>query len=226
MRWFSITLLLTRVLPQFVPLFEQSGAALPDATRLLITAGALVSDYGLFALAVLGVLGIGARIALRRPSTRLMLDRLVLRLPVVGALAGEVMAARFTRTLGALLSNGVPLIGALSIVQEVIGNRAGMAAVADATMSAKDGAGLSRSLERAGIFPPRTVHLLRLGEETAQLGQMALRAAAIHEETTRIGLQRLVALLVPFITVVMGAVILAIVSALLLAMLGLNDLAT
>ncbi len=222
----SVTLLLTRVLPQFVPLFEQSGAALPDATRLLIASGALVSDYGLFALAAFGLLAIGARVALRRPSPRLMVDRLVLRLPVVGGLACEVMAARFTRTLGTLLSNGVPLIGALGIVQEVIGNRAGMAAVANATTSAKDGAGLSRSLETAGIFPPRTVHLLRLGEETAQLGAMALRAAAIHEEKTRLGVQRLVALLVPLITVVMGAVILAIVSALLLAMLGLNDLAT
>ena len=75
------------------------------------------------------------------------------------------------------------------------------------------------------MFPPRTIHLLRLGEETAQLGAMSLRAADIHEEKTRLGVQRLVALLVPAITVVMGAAIAGIVSALLLAMLGLNDLA-
>ena len=71
----------------------------------------------------------------------------------------------------------------------------------------------------------RTIHLLRLGEETAQLGPMALRAAEIHEERTRLGVQRLVALLVPAITIVMGAAIAGIVSSLLLAMLGLNDLA-
>jgi general secretion pathway protein F len=75
------------------------------------------------------------------------------------------------------------------------------------------------------VFPPHTIHLLRLGEETARLGAMALRAAEIHEENTRLGLQRLVALLVPSITVVMGAAIAGIVSSLLLAMLGLNDLA-
>ncbi len=94
-----------------------------------------------------------------------------------------------------------------------------------ATLSAKGGAGLSRPLAEAGVFPARTIHLLRLGEETAQLGPMALRAAEIHEETTRLGVQRLVALLVPAITIVMGAAIAGIVSSLLLAMLSLNDLA-
>jgi general secretion pathway protein F len=127
--------------------------------------------------------------------------------------------------LGTLLLNGVPLIGALAIVRDAIGNLAAVAAVDLATLSARGGAGLSRPLGAAAIFPPRTIHLLRLGEETAQLGAMALRAAEIHEEAARIGIQRLVALLVPVITVLMGAVIAGIVSSLLLAMLSLNDLA-
>ena len=221
----SIVLLLTQVLPQFIPLFEQNGAALPGPTQVLVTAGNLVSAYGVYALIALAVLGLVLREALRRPGPRLALDRLVLRLPVVGALSKEVMAARFTRTLGTLLTNGVPLIAALGIVQDAIGNLAGVAAVERATLSAKGGAGLSRPLDESGVFPPRTIHLLRLGEETAQLGAMSLRAADIHEEKTRLGVQRLVALLVPAITVVMGAAIAGIVSALLLAMLGLNDLA-
>jgi len=221
----SIVLLLTQVLPQFIPLFEQNGATLPGPTQVLVSAGNLVSAYGVYALIALAVLGLVLREALRRPGPRLVLDRLLLRLPVVGALSKEVMAARFTRTLGTLLTNGVPLIAALGIVQDAIGNLAGVAAVDRATLSAKGGAGLSRPLDEAGVFPPRTIHLLRLGEETAQLGAMSLRAADIHEEKTRLGVQRLVALLVPAITVVMGAAIAGIVSALLLAMLGLNDLA-
>jgi general secretion pathway protein F len=98
-------------------------------------------------------------------------------------------------------------------------------AVDAATVSARGGAGLYRPLGEAGIFPTRTIHLLRLGEETAQLGAMSLRAAEIHEEAARIGVQRLVSLLVPAITILMGAVIAGIVSSLLLAMLSLNDLA-
>ena len=220
----SIALLLTQVLPQFVPLFEQGGAALPTPTRLLIAAGDLVSEWGLPALLAFAVLLLLARQALRRPGPRLLADGLLLRLPVLGALVREVVAARLTRTLGTLLVNGVPLVGALGIAREAVGNAAGAAALDRATLAVRNGAGLARSLEESGVFPARTVHLLRLGEE-AELGPMALRAAAIHEDKARLGLQRLVSLLVPAITVVMGAAVAAIVAALLLAMLGLNDLA-
>ena len=221
----SITLLLTVVLPQFVPLFEQNGAKLPASTQMLVDLGALVSNDGLYALAVTLLLLLAARQALRRPGTRLAMDRLLLHLPIIGSLARETLAARFNRTLGTLLLNGVPLIGALGIVRDAVGNLAGVAAVDAATISARGGAGLAGALEQSGVFPPRTVQLLRLGEETAQLGAMALRAAEIHEESARIGVQRLVALLVPAITILMGAVIAGIVSSLLVAMLSLNDLA-
>ena len=221
----SIVLLLTQVLPQFVPLFEQNGAALPQSTQILIALGDLGANSGRFALGALLGAGVAPRLALRRPGPRLAMDRLVLRLPVLGSLSREVLAARFTRTLGTLLTNGVPLIAALGIVQEAVGNTAGVAAIEAATRSAKGGAGLSRPLGEARIMPARTIYLLRLGEETAQLGPMALRAAEIHEEKTRLGIQRLVSLLVPVITIVMGAAVAGIVSSLLLAMLSLNDLA-
>lgn len=221
----SVVLLLTEVLPQFVPLFEQNGAVLPRPTQIMIDLGAFVADYGLWMLLGLILAGLGARAMLRRPGPRLFADRLLLRLPVAGGLAREVLAARLTRTLGTLLGNGVPLIAALGIVRGVLGNQAGVLAVDRATASARNGAGLSGPLDEAGVLPPRTIHLLRLGEETAQLGPMALRAAELHEEATRLGMQRMVALLVPAITIVMGAVIAGIISSLMLAMLSLNDLA-
>ena len=221
----AIVLLLTEVLPQFTPLFEQNGAALPRSTQLLIDAGAIISHDGLWILLALFGLGLLLRQAWRNPGARGHIDRLLLRLPILGTLVSEVMASRFTRTLGTLLLNGVPLIAALGVVRDVIGNRAGLAAIERATESAKGGAGLSRTLGESGIFPARMIHLLRLGEETAQLGPMALRAAEIHEDSTRVRVQRLVALLVPVITVVMGMAVAGIVSSLLLAMLSLNDLA-
>ena len=220
----SIALLLTQVLPQFVPLFEQNGAALPGPTRVLIAAGDLVSNYGIHALVGLLVLGLVIGQALKRPGPRLMMDRFMLRLPVLGGLAREVIAARFTRTLGTLLNNGMALVGALGIARDTVGNTAAMAAIDRATQEVKAGGGLALGLGASGVFPARTVHLLQLGEEAA-LGDMALRAAAIHEEKSRLGLQRLVALLVPAITIIMGAAVASIVSALLLAMLSLNDLA-
>ena len=221
----AIALLLTQVLPQFVPLFEQNGAALPRPTRILIATGDFATNYGLWVLLAVALLALAVRQALTRPSVRLRADRLLLHLPVIGRLAREAMAARFSRTLGTLVINGLPLIAALDIVRETLGNLAAVAVVDVATQSAKGGAGLSRPLGESGLFPVRTIYLLRLGEETAQLGQMALRAAEIHEENTRLGVQRLVSLLVPVITIVIGAVIAGIVASLLLAMLSLNDLA-
>jgi general secretion pathway protein F len=221
----SISLLLTQVLPQFVPLFEQNGARLPQATEIMIDLGAFVSQYGLAMLAGLLLMGFGLHAALRHPGPRAVADRLLLRLPVIGGLAQEVMAARFSRIFATLLQGGVPLIAALAVVQEALGNGAGAAAVAAASAAAKGGGNLADTLEAAGVFPLRMIHLLRVGQETGRLGPMAQRAAEIHEEATRIGVQRLLALLTPAITIVMGAAIAGIVTSLLLAMLSLNDLA-
>jgi general secretion pathway protein F len=221
----AVMLLLTEVLPQFVPMFEQSGVALPASTQFLIDAGNLVQADGLLMLLGLLVVLLLARAALRQDAVRLVVDRVLLRLPIVGDLTREVLAARFSRVLGTLLLNGVALIPALGIVRDAMGNRAGQAAVESASLAARGGGALSPELDATGVFPPRTVHLLRLGEETAQLGAMALRAADIHENRTRLATQRLTALLVPAITILMGIAVGGIVASLMTAMLSLNDLA-
>ncbi len=221
----SIVLLLVQVLPQFTPLFAQNGVALPGPTQFLVDAGHVLSAYGLQTSLALLVAGLLIRQALRRAGPRLAADRLLLRLPIVGVMLKEVLAARFSRTFGTLLVNGVPLVAALDVARDTIGNRAAVAAVEQATRAARGGEDLSITLRNAGVFPLRLPTLLRLGHETAQLGPMALRAAEIHEEASRLGLQRLVSLLVPAITIIMGAAIAGIVASLLLAMLSLNDLA-
>ncbi|MBV8889096.1 MAG: type II secretion system F family protein [Alphaproteobacteria bacterium] len=221
----SIFFLLDYVLPQFVPIFEQAGAELPVATRVLIALGAVVGAGGPWLLlgAVAAVLAV--RRLLTRPALRLKADRLWLRLPAVGPLLRETLAARLTRTLGTLLQNGVALIPALGIAKETLVNAAAASAVEAAAAKAKGGAGLARPLGEAGVFPARTIHLLQLGEEAAQLAAMALKAADIHEEQARLVAQRLVALAVPIITITMGLAVAGIIGALLTAMLSLNDLA-
>ena len=222
----AVVLLLTEVLPQFVPMFQQSGVALPASTQFLMTAGDVVQHDGLLMLLVLAALGVAARIALRQNRVRLAVDRTTLRLPLIGALTREVLAARFTRVLGTLLQNGVALIPALAIVRDAMGNRAARSAVEQASVTARGGGSLTRELETAAVFPSRTIHLLRLGEETAQLGGMSLRAADIHEERTRLATQRLTALLVPAMTILMGVAVGGIVASLMTAMLSLNNLAS
>jgi general secretion pathway protein F len=221
----SIFLLLDYVLPQFTPIFEQAGAELPAATRVLMTLGTVVGTAAPWLLLTLLAGALVARELLARPTYRLKFDRMLLHLPVAGGLLRETLAARFTRTLGSLLQNGVPLIPALGIARDALGNLAAAAVVDAAAVGAKGGAGLARPLAAAGLFPARTIHLLQLGEEAAQLASMSLKAAEIHDEQARLMVQRLVALAVPTITIVMGLAVAGIISALLTAMLSLNDLA-
>ena len=221
----SIMLLLDYVLPQFAPIFEQAGAQLPAATRALMTLGAMAGAGTPWLLLIFLAGGLVIRQLLARPGYRLRVDLWLLRLPIVGGLLRETLAARLTRTLGSLLQNGVPLIPALGIAKDALGNLAAAAAVEAAALGAKGGAGLARPLAAAGLFPARTIHLLQLGEEAAQLSSMALKAADIHDEQARLMMQRLVALAVPLITIAMGLAVAGIVSALLTAMLSLNDLA-
>lgn len=221
----SVVLLLQYVLPQFAPIFEQAGAKLPASTRALMMLGEVIGSAGPWLLLLLLAAGLIARQLLAQPYYRERADRLLLHLPIIGTLMRETLAARLTRTLGTLLQNGVPLIAALGIARDALGNLAAAAAVDAAALAAKSGGGLARPLAEAGLFPARTIHLLQLGEEAAQLSAMALKAAEIHDEQAREMMQRLVALAVPTITIVMGLAVAGIVGALLTAMLGLNELA-
>jgi general secretion pathway protein F len=221
----SVVLLLGYVLPQFTPLFEQAGAQLPTSTRMLIAAGAAVEAAWPWVLLGIIIAALVLRRLLAQPLYRTKLDRVLLYLPVVGKLLRETVAARLTRTLGSLLQNGVPLIAALGIAKDALGNLAAGAAVDSAAIAAKGGAGLTRPLAESGLFPARTIQLLQLGEETAQLASMALKAAEIHEEQAQLLMQRLVALAVPIVTIAMGFAVAGIVGSLLTAMLSLNDLA-
>jgi general secretion pathway protein F len=222
----SIIFLLDYVLPQFTPIFEQSGAQLPTATRVLMATGTVVGAASPWLLAAALIAGVVIRHLLTMPAYRIRFDRLLLRLPIAGTLLRETLAARLTRTLGNLLENGVALIAALGIAKDALGNLAAAEAVEVAALKAKGGAGLSRPLAATAIFPARTIQLLQLGEEAAQLAAMSLKAADIHEEQARLMMQRLVALAVPTITIVMGLAVAGIISALLTAMLSLNDLAS
>jgi general secretion pathway protein F len=221
----TIVLLLTYVLPQFTPIFEQAGAQLPGPTQFLVAAGAVLRADGVLILIALLATFLLIRQIWRQPRARLLIERSALRLPILGVMIRRIQAARLTRTLGTLLRNGVGLVPALAIARDVVGSRLAAQIVDTAAEKVRAGARLSGALSLGQFFPAQTIQLLQLGEETGRLGEMALRAATIHEDQVQQSMQRLVALLVPVITIVMGLVVAGIVSSLLLAMLSLNDLA-
>lgn len=221
----TIVLLLTYVLPQFTPIFAQAGAQMPLSTRALIAAGAFLRDDGALLLLVTLTLVLLGHHKLQDAPTRLVWEHAILRVPVLGTLIRRAEAARLMRTLATLLRNGVGLVPALGIAREVLARLTAVRLIDKAIVEVKSGTRLATALASGEFFPVHTIHLVQLGEETGRLADMAQRAADIHEEQVQHTTERLIALLLPVITIVMGLVVAGIVGSLVVAMLSLNDLA-
>ncbi|MEJ1970184.1 MAG: type II secretion system F family protein [Rhizomicrobium sp.] len=220
-----ILVMLLFVIPQFEDMFADMGGKLPFATAMIVAASHFVRTYGLFLLLGLVGLAVVMRQWLRQPAMRQMADRVALRLPLLGELLVASDTARFARTLASLVDSGVPLVTALNIACRVIGNRHMAKAVARVADQVKEGGGLTRPLAAAGVFPKLALSFVRTGEETAQLGLMLDRLADVLDRDLRVATQRLMAIVTPLITVVLGLTVAAVIASIMSAILGINDLA-
>jgi len=220
----SLAVLLAFVVPQFEQMFRDAGHALPLATRLLVGLSHLARDWGWAALLLLLASLIWLRWRLADPVARLKLDASLLRLPLAGSLATGLATERGARALGTLLSGGVALPRALELASAVTGNRAVGQALADAGLAVTEGKRLSVTLVASGRFAPVTVELVKVGEETGRLADLLLRAADAEGRNAKATIDRLVALLVPGLTLLLGLIVGAVVIAVLSAVVGLYDL--
>ncbi len=215
----SVVILLAVVVPQFEPIFEQSGKALPLVTEVVLGAGAFMRAY--WWAIVLGGVAVVFLVSkrLESPEAKLGWDRNVLRLPVVGDLAAKVETARLARTLGTLLKNGVSLVNALSIARDTMGNTFMAAGLAEVARELKTGRGFAKPMMETRRFPPFAVHMIQVGEETGRLDRMLLDVADVYDKEVARAVKRSLALLEPamilFLTFVVGAVILSILAAML-----------
>jgi general secretion pathway protein F len=221
----SVLILLTVVVPQFQQLFEDAGEALPVATQIVIGVGDGIRDYWwLGALIVFGVT-LFMKQQLSRPQSRERWDSVFLRTPLLGDLVAKVEMARFSRTLGTLLKNGVPLLSALTIVKETMTNRVMANAVNEVADNLKAGEGLAEPLMEAGAFPRLAVHMIRVGEETGQLQDMLLQVADTYDGEVQSTVARLLSLLEPILILGLGVIIAGIIMSILVAILSINNLA-
>ena len=220
----SILVLLTVVVPQFEPLFESAGAELPLLTRVVIAAGDGAQHYWWLILLALAALVWLVRRQLREPQSRARIDRVALRVPLLGTLLAKIDTARLARTLGTLLANGVPLLNALAIARETLGNAVLREALSETATAVKEGRGLADPLARAGPFPPLAIHLLSVGERSGHLDAMLLKIAEIFDRETRSTIERMMTLMVPVLTIVLGALIATIIGAVLAAILSAYQL--
>ena len=220
----SVMLLLIFVVPQFSQMFEQSGKALPVATQIVITAGDLLRHYW-WAIAI-GLFGVYRYFTwqMGRPESRFVWDGRLLRLPLAGDLLTKIEIARFARTLGTLLANGIPLLAALTIVKETVGNSVIAAGLEAAREQLKAGQGLSKPLMAQGVFPQLAVHMVGVGEETGHLDEMLTRVADVYDREVSLAVKRMLALLEPVMILGLGLVIGGIILSILMAILKVNSL--
>lgn len=221
----ALAVLLLVVVPRFAPLFAQAQAALPASTRLVLALAEFLAAWGSELALALAVALFALLVALRRPRPRLVLDRALLRVPLVAKLARERASAEAMRGLATLLKGGLDLASALPLVRELVSNRAVRAALEETMRAVREGRPLWRALSEADVLAPLAVRLLRVGEESGRLAEVAEYLAEAFEERVASRLARLVALVEPLVIVTLGLLVGGIVVSILSAVIAVNDLA-
>lgn len=222
----SVGMLFVVVVPEFKPMFAEAGQSLPPMTAAVVAISDALGAWWWAGLLAAAALAAGLAIAARDPAARTAWDRLWLRVPLFGDLTRKIETARFARTLGTLLRNGVAVLTAMSIARQGIANRHLAAALPAAIDSVKQGRDLATPLARTGMMPDLALQLLRVGDETGKPDDMLLKVADIYEQETEQTIGRMLAMLGPAITILLGVVIAGVIGSILTAILSIYDLAT
>jgi general secretion pathway protein F len=220
----AIVFLMTFVIPRFAIIFADMGQAIPLPTQLLLSTSLVLQSYWwVGALVVVGAI-MSWRLWTGTAEGRLQWDRLLLRVPLVGSLMIKVETARFARTFGTMLRSGVPVLGALAVVGDIMTNQIVGRAVHRLSDTVKRGGTVAAAMQEHTPFPALAIHMVRVGEETGRLEDMLLKTADTVEAEVRGELRRVIGLLEPAIILAMGVVVAFIVVAMLLAIFSINEI--
>ena len=206
------------IVPVFAKMFSDLGAELPEPTLIILGLSDFINDY--FWFMILGVLALVAAVKLygRTSKGRLNLDKLKLMLPAVGNLIRKSSVARFSRTLGTLISSGVSILDALDTTARTAGNRVVHDAIKKATVSIAEGDTITGPLKESGVFPPMVIQMISVGEKTGGLDEMLNKISDFYDEEVDAAVTALTSMIEPVVIVVMGAVIGGILIAMYLPM--------
>jgi len=215
--------LMVVVVPKITSIFQDMGKTLPWNTQLLIFTSELVGSYW-WALIILGGLGYwGYRRWSRKPKGRATVDRLRLKLPLIGPLVRYVGVARFARTLATMLAAGVPVLSALEITKKVLNNTVLEKVVEDARDAIREGESIATPLKRSGQFPSLMVHMVSVGERSGQLEAMLENVATAYERDVEGKVARLTTVLSPLLIVCMALAVVFIVFSVLQPIMDMQN---
>jgi len=208
-----LTLLLVMVIPKFKEVFAGMGVKMPGFTLFVLAISDAVRLHFIQTLCGVSVVVVAFVLSVKTKIGRHIWDKVKLKVPVFGPVVSKVGIARFTRTLGTLVSSGVPILQALTIVKETAGNVIISAAISGVHESVKEGETITAPLEASGVFPPMVVSMVDVGEQTGALPEMLLKIADNYDEEVDNAVEAMTSLLEPimiiFLAVVVGSIVIA-----------------
>ena len=216
--------LVSFVIPTVSGIFEEMNQVLPLPTMILLGVSSFMKKAWIYLIFVIIGLIIFYKWYKRTDRGREMIDRLKLKIPLLGAQYKKILMARFTRTLATLLTNGVPIVTSFDIVKNIIDNRPISVEIERAREEIKEGKEISKPLASSGLFPPVVVNMIAVGEKSGQLEEMLNRVSKIVEAELDSSLKRLMSLLEPIMILCVGAIAAFIVISILLPIFEMNQL--
>jgi len=205
--------MLTFILPQFVGVFAQFGGELPFLTQILVTATNLFNRYWYIFFVVIAALVAAFLAYIKTPNGKLNFDKFKLSAPIFGEINRKSAVARFTRILGTLIKSGVPILEALQVSSNAIGNLVVSSAVLGAKTKIKEGQSISGPLAASGVFPPMVTQMIMVGEESGELEEMLINVAKFYDEEVDRTVEKLTAIIEPVmmlgIALVIGVMVIA-----------------
>lgn len=221
----SAVVLITVLVPKLIgPLVGEANFELPWPTAVLLSVADFLSTYWIYCTLALVAMWFGWRAWVRVPANRFRVDLLKLKSPLLGKLLRDVAVARFTRTLGTLVSSGLPILDALRITRNTLGNMALMSAIDEVQSQVTSGKSLADPMERSGLFPPLLVQVVNLGERSGRLESMLLHAATAFDRQVSTSIKLFTKALPPILLIIMASLGGFVLAAILLPLLELQSL--
>ncbi|MDE0636540.1 MAG: type II secretion system F family protein [Candidatus Poribacteria bacterium] len=203
----AVVILMILVIPKFTQMFLEFDAELPLPTQILISVSEAFASFWWLGLLVISLIATGLRQYLRTEAGKILLDRIKLKIPLVGPVFSTFAIVRFTRTMATLLENGVRMLPALQVVKDTIGNKVYSNAITEAEREVEQGSTLSRELGQSKDFPSLVTHMIAVGEESGEPVTMLSKLSEYYDMEIRKSLERLTSSISPLVILIMGLLI-------------------
>jgi type IV pilus assembly protein PilC len=215
--------LLAFIVPKFEQIFKDmlGNKPLPGITQMVISASNIIKTNWYYLIGAVIVIVVVYKMVARTPGGRAMIDKIKLRLPLFGDLSRKSSISRFSRTLGTLVTSGVPILQALNITRDTAGNAIVADAVTKVHDAVKEGESIVQPLEASGVFPPMVISMVDVGEETGQLPEMLLKIAEVYDDEVDNAVEGLTSLLEPIMIVFLALIVGTIVIALFMPLISI-----